>query len=74
MSQQEVAQAVVVSLQQTGFKQPARIKLSDGSAFLGIITGLNGINNTTFVQVIDVGTNQVKCVAMNKIQEIASKP
>lgn len=74
MTQQEVAQAVLASLQQTGFKQPVWIKLSDGSGFQGIITGLNGINNMMFVQVIDVGTDQVKSVAMNKIQDIASKP
>ena len=43
-------------------------------AFQGIITGLNGINNTMFVQVIDVGTDQMKSVAMTKIQEITSKP
>ncbi len=72
MSQQEVTQAVLASLQQTGFKQPVWIRLSDGSAVQGIITGLNGINNTMFVQVIDVGTDQVKSVALNKIQEIAS--
>jgi hypothetical protein len=43
VTQQEVAQAVLASLQQTGFKQPVWIKLSDGSGFQGIITGLNGI-------------------------------
>lgn len=52
----------------------ARRDLQMAWAFQGIITGLNGINNTMFVQVIDVGTDQMKSVAMTKIQEITSKP
>ena len=74
MSQQEVAQAVLASLQQTGFKSPVWIKLSDGSPFQGIITGLSSINSAMYVQVIDIGTDQMKSVAMSKILEIASKP
>jgi len=74
MNQQEVAQAVLGSLQQTGFKQPVWIKLNDGSRFQGIITGLNGINNTMFVQVIDLGTDQMKSVAISKISEISATP
>jgi hypothetical protein len=74
MNQQEVAQAVLASLQQTGFKQPVWIKLNDGSAFQGIITGLNAINNAMFVQAIDIGTDQRKSVAMTKISEISTRP
>lgn len=74
MNQQEVAQVVLASLQQTGIKQPVWIKLNDGSAFQGIITGLNAINNAMFVQAIDVGTDQVKSVAMSKIMESSPKP
>ncbi|HEV3345339.1 MAG TPA: hypothetical protein VG125_33485 [Pirellulales bacterium] len=70
MTQQEIAKAVLASLHQTGFKSPVWFRMDDGSAFQGIITGLNYHGNAASVQVLDVATDQSRSVAMSDMSEI----
>jgi len=70
MTQDQIAQVVHASLHQTGFKQPAWFRLSDGSAIQGVITGLSNRNNAIFVEILDPASNRAKSIAMSRIEEI----
>lgn len=70
MTPNEVAQAVLDSLHETGLKSPRTITLSDGSSIQAVITGISGLNNTMYVELIDVGTDQVKRIPIGRISEV----
>lgn len=48
----------------------ATITLNDGSIINGLITGMQAVNNQPFANIIDLRSDQIKAIALDKIATI----
>jgi len=73
MTHKDVADTILASLNQPGFKQPQWFRLNDGSAVQGIPTGVAGTGAEMFVTLLNVASNQQRQIPLASIQEISTR-